>query len=101
MQSTEDRVLEYLQQHPGQVFATSNIAKATSLQKEQLKGILGGMAKNGQGHVQRVAKDSYRYSPAPIPKQGETFTGQVVATSFQDGAIVRDSSGGSWRISPV
>lgn len=65
MQNTEDRVLEYLQQHPGQVFATTRIAKATQLSKEQLKGILGGMTKNGQGHIQRVGTDAYRFSVAP------------------------------------
>jgi hypothetical protein len=96
--ATKERILETLEQHTRPVDLEA-LSSKTNTSVEQLKGYMGELATIGA--VQRIGRNHYRYAGAPLPKEGESFKGEVTGTSFKGGVILRDENGTSWRIEPV
>lgn len=96
----EERVQQFLEQHPSKALTLQEIARGTQTSQDQLKGTLGSMTGNG-GQVTKLGQQTYMYTKAPLPKKGTNFSGEVVGVSFSGAAIVRDNSGASWKIEPI
>lgn len=71
----------------------------TGQTETQLRGFMGDLVASGQ--VQKIGKNHYRFIGAPIPAEGESFSGKVTGTSYKGGFVLSDSNGTSWRVEPI